>query len=244
MERWIQKLLQNEDLGPLLFWAAFILLPILARVVQGIRRSLSDQEKARTSTESSSKPARDLEREGREAWKRLLEGDEEAAEIPPPAQPRLEALLKREAQPQREAVSLEELGAGLERAARRPVSLESASSESIPARESGALGSELPVAEVSLEAVPPSHVREFTSLQGLAPTQKFGERLPGEPAPGAPLEDASVPVEESRTRVLVRLASSEGGADWKAAFVFSEVLGAPLALRPRPGGIDPFEPQN
>ncbi len=243
MERWIQKLLQNEDLGQILFWAAFILLPILARVVQGIRRSLSDQEKARTSTESSSSTARDLERGGREAWKRLFEGDEEAAEVrpPAPAPPRFETPPKREAQPRREAISLEDLGAGLERAAPRPASFESASSEAIPSLESKTLGSELPVAEVSLEAVPPVHVRELTRLQGLAPAQKFGETLPGEPAPGAPLEAASVPVEESRTRVLTRVASSEGGADWKAAFVFSEVLGPPLALRPRPGGIDPFE---
>jgi len=204
----------DGDLLGVLFWLAFFLVPLIARGIQAIRKS--QEAKARAPGGGTSVPSSpreridDLEREGEDAWKRLLEAEEEGPPVAEPVPvPRLEA-----SAPPR-PISLEDLGRGLEGEVRE-VSLEAEGPATLAAET---LVPELQPVAAGEEALASIETFDSPAAMGqdlLAPALAGGVEKPS-----------------SKPRVPV----VAGRWNWRTGFLAGEILGPPLSLRRRTGDL-------
>jgi hypothetical protein len=203
---------EDFDLAPILLWIAFLIFPLIARILKAAREKQAAGPRPPTLPEPRQR-VEELEREGDDAWRRLLRGEEPepvpeprpvpVSRVPPPSEPA--------------PTALDSLGRGL-----APELPEDAQEAGVR-EEQGAEAVLRQKLAPELAGVPGDS--GFAPLASLEPALSV-EELPGEPAAYEPRWPAAI---------LIRSSWA-----WRSV-VAAEVLGPPLALRGDgvPGGLPP-----
>lgn len=230
------QLQAGEGIDAAWVWLLFLAIPVIGRVIGWVMSKLSPGQSTSAppkgggpvARDERRRLARDLERQGQELWRRLLEGDKADAE--PPAEPRASGPVEPTGVPEPRPASV------------RPVPEPRPAPEPSPVRrpsEPTGRAPEpftelLPAGETSWEhervaepaRVPHPSVGPGGEPAGVGQAPRFRalgtlHRRPGAPRPS--------PV--SRGLALL----PEEGVDLVRAIVWSEILGPPVSLRDLPG---------